>query len=442
MTFRARISLATAVAVGITVAGLAGVTFLVLSGSLTRSADDTLRARATGLFKVAQSGSLDATDEARAEVNQAGGLAQIVDASGAVVTPKVPPFAVPPQALEVAQGRRASSLGIVGSGERRVRVLSLDLGNGTALELGLQLDELERDLQILALVLGLVALGGVVLAVVMGWVVARTALAPIDRLSDAIDDVAETADLSRRVQVTGRDELARLATDFNHLLAALEQSRLLQAQLVADASHELRTPLTSLRTNIEVLERADELDPADREALRRDALAQVHELTKLVADVVELARGEAPEAVREEIELADLVSTTVTRAEVHARAVGVNFDVDVAPSRVRGAPGRLERAVANLLDNAVKWSPEGGTVEVATTSGRVTVRDHGPGIPAADLPKVFDRFYRASTARAMPGSGLGLAIVREVVEAEGGTVQAGNHSSGGAVVEIRLPAIG
>jgi two-component system sensor histidine kinase MprB len=394
------------------------------------------------LFKVAQSGSLDATDEARAEVNQAGGLAQIVDASGAVVTPKVPPLPVPAGALEVAQGRLASSLRISGSGDHKVRVLSLDLGNGTALELGLQLDELERDQQILALVLGLVALGGVVLAVVMGWLVARTALAPIDRLSNAIDDVAETADLSRRVQVTGRDELARLATDFNRLLAALEQSRLLQAQLVADASHELRTPLTSLRTNIEVLQRAEELDPADREALRRDALAQVDELTKLVADVVELARGEAPEAVREEIELADLVSTTVTRAEVHARAMGVSFDVDVAPSRVRGAPGRLERAVANLLDNAVKWSPTGGTVEVASTSGRVTVRDHGPGIPEADLPKVFDRFYRASTARAMPGSGLGLAIVREVVEAEGGTVRAGNHACGGAVVEIRLPAIG
>jgi two-component system sensor histidine kinase MprB len=441
VTFRARISLATAVAVGFTVAGLAGGTFLVLSRSLTRSVDDTLRARATGLFKVAQAGSLDATDEARAEVNQAGGLAQIVNAAGTVVTPKVAPFPVPPGALEVAQGRRASSFGNVGAGERQVRVLSVDLGNGTALELGLQLDELERDLAVLALVLGLVAGGGVVLAVVMGWLVGRAALSPIDRLSAAIDDVAETADLSRRVQVRGRDELARLATDFNRLLAALEKSRLLQAQLVADASHELRTPLTSLRTNIEVLQRADELDPSDREALRRDALAQVDELTKLVADVVELARGEAPEALREEIELGDLVSTTVARAEIHARAVGVSFDVDVAPSRVWGAPGRLERAVANLLDNAVKWSPAGGTVEVASAAGNVTVRDHGPGIPEADLPKVFDRFYRASTARAMPGSGLGLAIVREVVEAEGGTVRAGNDAGGGAVVEMHLPAI-
>jgi two-component system sensor histidine kinase MprB len=441
VTFRARISLATAVAVGFTVGGLAGATFLVLSRSLTRSVDDTLRARAAGLFKVAQTGSLDATDEARAEVNRAGGLAQIVNGAGTVVTPKVAPFTIPPGALEVAQGRRASSFGNVGSGERQVRVLSLDLGNGTALELGLQLDELERDLQVLALVLGLVAGGGVVVAVVMGWLVGRAALAPIDRLSAAIDDVAATSDLSRRVQVRGRDELARLATDFNRLLAALEQSRLLQAQLVADASHELRTPLTSLRTNIEVLQRADELDPADREALRRDALAQVDELTKLVADVVELARGEAPEALREEIELGDLVSTTVARAELHARAVGVSFDVDVAPSRVRGAPGRLERAVANLLDNAVKWSPPGGTVEVASAAGQVTVRDHGPGIPEADLSKVFDRFYRAPAARSMPGSGLGLAIVREVVEAEGGTVRAGNDPGGGALVEIRLPAI-
>ncbi|MEA2590130.1 MAG: two-component system, OmpR family, sensor histidine kinase MprB, partial [Actinomycetota bacterium] len=162
--------------------------------------------------------------------------------------------------------------------------------------------------------------------------------------------------------------------------------------------------------------------------------------TKLVADVVELARGEAPEAPREEVDLGDLVTTTVARAEVHGRAVGVSFDIDVAPSWVRGAPGRLERAVANLLDNAVKWSPPGGTVEVVSSGGAVTVRDHGPGIPEADLPKVFDRFYRASAARALPGSGLGLAIVREVVESEGGTVRASNHAGGGAVVEIRLPA--
>jgi len=146
-------------------------------------------------------------------------------------------------------------------------------------------------------------------------------------------------------------------------------------------------------------------------------------------------------SLQPEIELGDLVSTTVARAELHARALGVSFDVDVAPSRVRGAPGRLERAVANLLDNAVKWSPPGGTVEVASAAGQVTVRDHGPGIPEADLSKVFDRFYRAPAARSMPGSGLGLAIVREVVEAEGGTVRAGNDPGGGALVEIRLPAI-
>jgi two-component system sensor histidine kinase MprB len=440
VTFRARISLATAVAVAFTVAGLAGATFLVLRSSLTHSVDNTLRARVIGLFKVAQQGSLDATDDAREEVNRAGGLAQIIDVNGKVLTPKVPAFTVPPNARGVAEGRSPSAFAIVGKRDG-VRVLTVDLGNRTALELGLPLDELDRELGVLALVLGVVAAGGVVLGVVMGRLVARTALAPIDRLSAGIDEVAQTSDLSRRVTVTGRDELARLATDFNRLLAALEQSRLLQSQLVADASHELRTPLTSLRTNIEVLQRADELEAAEVEGLRRDALAQVDELTKLVADVVELARGEAPEAAREEIDLGDLVATTVARAEVNARAVGVTFDVDVAPSRVRGAPSRLERAVANLLDNAVKWSPAGGTVEVATSAGTVTVRDDGPGIPPADLPKVFDRFYRASAARAMPGSGLGLAIVREVVEAEGGTVAAANHAGGGAIVEIHLPTI-
>lgn len=439
MTFRIRISLAAAIAVAFTVAAVAGVTFLVLRRSLTASVDDTLRARAIGLFRLAQGGSLDATDEARRGVNEAGGLAQIIDRTGAVINPKVASFPVPPAAVEVAQGRRASSLRVVGGGDAQKRVLSVDLGNGTALELATPLEELERDLRVLALVLGAAAAAGVALAVVTGWLVARTSLVPLGRLTAAIEDVTETTDLSRRVKTTGRDELTRLAGDFNRLLVALEQSRLLQAQLVADASHELRTPLTSLRTNMEVLQRADELDPQEREALRRDALAQVDELTQLVADVVELARGEAPETPREELDLGDLVATTVARAEVHGRAVGVSFDVDVTPSRVRGAPGRLERAVANLLDNAVKWSSPGGTVEVASAEGAVIVRDHGPGIPEADLPKVFDRFYRASTARAMPGSGLGLAIVREVVEAEGGTVQAANAAGGGAVVEIRLP---
>jgi two-component system sensor histidine kinase MprB len=441
VTFRIRISLAAAVAVAFTVAAVAGVTFLILRRSLTASVDNTLRTRAIGLFRIAQGGSLDATDEARRGVNMAGGLAQIVDRTGTVVTPKVAAFSVPPGAVSVAQGKRASALEAVGTADAQLRVLTVDLGNGTALELATPLEELEGDLRVLAFVLGAAAAGGVALAVVTGWLVGRTSLVPLDRLTTAIEDVAETTDLSRRVRAGGRDELGRLARDFNRLLAALEESRLLQAQLVADASHELRTPLTSLRTNMEVLQRADELEPQEREALRRDALAQVDELTKLVADVVELARGEAPEAPREEVDLGDLVATTVARAEVHGRAVGVSFDVDVAPSLVRGAPGRLERAVANLLDNAVKWSPAGGTVEVATAAGAVTVRDHGPGIPEADLPKVFDRFYRASAARAMPGSGLGLAIVREVVEAEGGTVRAANHVGGGAVVEIRLPAL-
>lgn len=445
MTFRTRIALAAALAVAMTVATAAGITFLVLRRNLSASVDQTLRARATGLTHVAQVGDTDASDETREEVNLAGGLAQIVDVTGTVLAPRVPAFPVPPGAHLVAAGHPARSLQTVvaqrGTTSSRVRVLSLSLGNGTALEVGLPLDELSSSLRILALDLAAVAVGGILVAVLVGWLVARAALVPLERLTTTIDTIAQTSDLSRRVEVTGGDELARLGADFNRVLEALETSRQRQRQLVADASHELRTPLTSLRTNIEVLERAAELDPAERDSLRHDVLAQLDELTTLVADVVELARGEAAEEQREEIALADLVAAAVARSEPHARTADVQLAVDLAPSRVWGLPNRLQRAVVNLLDNAIKWSPPGGTVSVSSQAGAVTVRDQGPGINPEDLPQVFERFYRATAARGLPGSGLGLAIVREVVEAEGGSVTAGNHPTGGAILRIQLPVL-
>ena len=445
MTFRSRIALASALAVALTVAASSGVAFLILSRSLYNSVDQTLEARSTGLTNVAQSGDTDASDETREDVNLAGGLAQIVDVTGTVLAPKVRAFPVPVTELRVAAGKVHRSLDTVlaqrGSRSIQVRVYTVGLGNGTALELGLPLDELERNLRFLALDLSLVTLGGILAAAAVGRVVSRTALVPLARLASTIDAVAETTDLTLRIEVHGDDELARLAADFNRVLEALEVSRGRQRQLVADASHELRTPLTSLRTNIEVLERAGELSPAEREGLRQDILAQLDELTTLVSDVVELARGDEPEAAREDIQLADLVAGAVTRTEPHARAAGVELELALAPSWVRGQPARLQRAVANLLDNAVTWSPPGAVVSVRSARGQVAVRDQGPGISEADLPRIFDRFYRAPAARGLPGSGLGLAIVREVVEAEGGTVSAANHPDGGAILRIVLPEI-
>jgi two-component system sensor histidine kinase MprB len=222
------------------------------------------------------------------------------------------------------------------------------------------------------------------------------------------------------------------------MLEALDDSQRAQRQLVADASHELRTPLTSLRTNLEVLGTGRDLPAADRERLRRDLVAQLEELGELVGDLVELARdGELAGDPAEPLRLDELVGAAVERARRHAPQVA--FDVDMEPCVVTGERGRLDRAVANLLDNAAKWSPPGATVEVRLRDGELTVRDHGPGIAEQDLPYVFDRFYRATAARGRAGSGLGLAIVRQVAELHAGTVSAESAPGGGALLRLALP---
>jgi two-component system sensor histidine kinase MprB len=233
------------------------------------------------------------------------------------------------------------------------------------------------------------------------------------------------------------DELGRLTRSFNTTLDALERSVDAQRQLVADASHELRTPLASLRTNIEVLQRADGLPAADRADLLRDLVTQTDELTNLVADVVDLSRRGEPAADFEDVRLDEIVRAGLERAR--RLAPQIVFAERIEPWLVRGVPERLTRLVANLLDNAIKWSPPGGTVEVTLHEGELTVRDHGPGFPPEDIPLVFDRFYRADTARALPGSGLGLAIVRQVAEAHGGRAVAANADGGGALLRVTLP---
>ncbi|MBV8982504.1 MAG: HAMP domain-containing histidine kinase, partial [Acidimicrobiia bacterium] len=344
-------------------------------------------------------------------------------------------------ARTVAATGHGSSYSTLRAGNQHLRVLTVPLQQGTALQVARSLEEVDRDLQRLALIFGAVAVAGVALAAGLGWLVARTALVPLDRLTNAVEDVGDTADLSRRVDEGRRDELGRLTSSFNRLLSALEESRQEQQQLVADASHELRTPLTSLRTNVEVLRRIEELSPSERELLLSDVVDQTEELAGLVASLVELARGEEPDGDVGELSLDDVVADVVARSERHARTKDVQLDVELHPSAVRAGRARLETAVANLVDNAVKWSPVRGVVEIVTRDGTVVVRDYGPGITPDDLPHVFDRFYRSPAARGLPGSGLGLAIVRQIAEADGGSVSASNHPGGGAVLELRLPAL-
>jgi two-component system sensor histidine kinase MprB len=263
--------------------------------------------------------------------------------------------------------------------------------------------------------------------------VARTALAPIALFTRRTETLSGSLDLSQRLDVSGRDELGRLAESFNATLEALERSVAAQRHLIADASHELRTPISSLRANIQVLGEAERLPPAEQEALRSDILAELDDLTALVGDVVELARGAQPPATFDDVRLDEVVESAVQSAR---RRGDVRFELGLEPTVVTGPADRIGRAVSNLIDNARKWSSDGGLVEVGLHGGVLSVRDHGPGFQEADLPFVFDRFYRAEHARGQSGSGLGLAIVRQAAETCGGFVEAANAPGGGAVLRV------
>jgi two-component system sensor histidine kinase MprB len=319
-----------------------------------------------------------------------------------------------------------------------VRVLVTRLPHGATLEVGRSLSEVDHLLGRLRLILLAVIAGGIALAGFLGRLVADRALGPVRRLSEATDYVARTRDLAPRLTVGGRDELNRLAANFNLMLDALEGSVRAQRQLVADASHELRTPITSVRTNVEVLQEHDaDLGPERRAEVLGRVLGQISELTQLVDDVIELARGDHEAGPTEPLRLDDLVVTALERAERHASRT--RFVADLEPTVVDGDAARLARAVNNLLDNAVRWNEPGAPVEVTLRDGVLTVRDHGAGIEPDDRELVFDRFYRAAAARRHPGSGLGLAIVRQVAEAHGGSVIAEAPEGGGTALVLRLP---
>jgi len=310
------------------------------------------------------------------------------------------------------------------------------LGVGGAVVVARNIDYIGHDLERLRLILILVSLGGILVAAATGSLVSGATLSPVRRLTAAAERIAETGEPSERVPEGGRGELARLGASFNTMLGALEESLETQRRFVADASHELRTPLTSLQTNIDVLRGDLELDPDQRRRLLDDLDRESQEMRGLIAGLLELARGGA-QVEKEKFQLDELVEDTVERAR--GRFPAVEWQADrLEPTLVDGYRDRMERAVWNLLENAGKWSGDGGSVEISLVGGELLVRDHGPGFADEDRPLVFDRFYRSAAARAMPGAGLGLAIVREVAEAHGGTVAAENARGGGAVVRLSL----
>jgi two-component system sensor histidine kinase MprB len=300
------------------------------------------------------------------------------------------------------------------------------------------LADIDHNLSRLRLLLVFVSLGGVGIAAILGALVSGAALAPLRRLTETTEQIVETRDLSRRIGSGGRDEISRLSRRLDELLATLDDSLRAQRQLVADASHELRTPIATLRANVEVLADAHTLDDAERAELVTDVRDELEAMTGLVAELVELARGEEPDATTQAFRLDEVVQSAVDRAA--RRTPSVPFDTGFEPTTVLGVPDRVERAVANLLDNARKWSPSGAPVEVVVRDGSVEVRDHGPGVDPEDAPLVFNRFYRSTKARGTPGAGLGLAIVKQIADAHGGSISIERAEGGGAVFRLALPA--
>jgi two-component system sensor histidine kinase MprB len=369
-------------------------------------------------------------------------LAQLIAPDGNVVTEPDTRFTIPVSSADrqlAATGGEPSLQDVKESGSD-LRVLTQPLPMGGAIQLAQSLEDTQPTLDTLVIILALVSAGGIALAAALGPVVARTALAPAGDVSAAAEEVARTHDLGHRIEVRGDDELGRLAASFNEMLTALERSDAAQRRLVADASHELRTPLATLRTNIETLGRGDRLDPDERKRLVDDVTEELEEMTELVADVVELARAPGQDEIaRQDVALDELTRDAIERTQRRARELAI--EAHLIPSVVHADPQRLGRAISNMLDNARKWSPPGGKVEVTVEDGRVTVRDHGEGFPPEHLDKVFDRFWRADEARGTPGSGLGLAIVQRVAEENEGSARASNASDGGAVVSLSLPTV-
>jgi two-component system, OmpR family, sensor histidine kinase MprB len=447
MSFRARIAISAAAAVALAVVLASVVVFFLVRDQLRGQIDEALEVRREQISRIplheigSESGEIYVT-LLRPGFGEPSSTLQVVTADGDVrrLPYETVTLPVSDATTAVARGLAKGFFSDADVSGTHTRVLTFQYSPGYAVQVARPLTEVDESLARLRTILILIALAGIGAAAALGLVVSRAALAPVQRLTDTAERVTNTGDLSQRIEVTGKDELSSLATSFNSMLAALEDSTRAQRQLVADASHELRTPLTSLRTNIEVLASDRALPAEDRKKLLCDVVEQLGEMTSLIAELIELARAEQQTVEPEDVRL-DLAATEALE-RARRNHPEVLFASELTASTVHGVPSTIERAIGNLLDNAAKWTPAGARVELAVRDGVVTVRDHGPGIAEEDLPYVFDRFYRARSARGLPGSGLGLAIVRQVAEAHGGDVVAERAAGGGTRMVLRFNGTG
>ncbi|GAA3567075.1 HAMP domain-containing sensor histidine kinase [Microlunatus spumicola] len=440
-----RISLLTTVAVALAVILFSAVGYLTLRVTLHRTSESIALAVARDLAPAATDDLLG-TGRLSPDLRQAGGVVvEAVDAQGRVLRldGQVDELVLSPRDRTAAgpEGRTTRRSGTAASGHPYA-IVSVPLpGTSYALVVGRTLAPVEEILRVQRLILLTISLASIVAAAVAGFLVGRAGLRPVRQLTEAVEHVTATQDLQPVSVRYARGDLATLAASFNLMLASLTRTRNRQARLVADAGHELRTPLTSLRTNVDLLAsdvRRDRLTVDAREAVLADLQGQLGELNDMIGDLVHVTREDGAASVAP-LDVRDVVGTSVER--VQRRAQGVTFDVDLDPLFVVANAEALGRAVTNLLDNAVKWSPPGATVRVRLEGNRLRVSDAGPGIPEADLPYVFDRFFRGESARRTKGTGLGLAIVAKAVEEMGGTVSAGRSAEGGAELTLQLPGV-
>jgi two-component system sensor histidine kinase MprB len=438
VSYRNRLLVAVAGAVAAAVALASAGAYVVTRAQLRSGIDDSLRR----LVQRADLADPESRDLLRALEPGLGGensTLQIVSASGETTTripSGRPALPVGGAVTAVARGERGDFLYDTEVQDVHLRVMVAGLRSGEAAQIARPLTETDDALRGLATVTAAIGAIGVLGALLAGLVLARTLLRPVRRLTEAAEHVSRTQNLNAEIEARGEDELARLARAFNAMLRALSASRQAQRQLVADASHELRTPLTILRTNLEMLASDEEFRAHDRTALLSALARQSEELGELVNDLVELARDGLERRERVPVRLDLLAHATVTQAR--ERWPGTPIAATLEPTELDGAPEMLQRAIRNLVDNAIKWGSPDGPIEVTLRDRRLTVRDHGPGIDPADLPRIFDRFYRSAGDRAKPGSGLGLAIVRHAAEAHGGSAYAENAPDGGARLTIDL----
>ncbi|MEU9093286.1 HAMP domain-containing sensor histidine kinase [Streptomyces sp. NPDC048428] len=446
LPLRSRLALLVATAVAVAVAAVAAACWFVTKAQLEHQLDATLRSSnvddryLTNLYNYCR-GSTQALP-----TPYSGLTVQLIDAQGTVcLAPASSELPVTAADLAVAKGELRNTLHSATDADgakMRVYTAPVKGPTGLAVSIASPMSEIDKPLTTLAWVLLIVSGIGVIGAGAAGLWVARSGLRPVDELTEAVEHVARTEDLTVRIPVEGEDEIARLSRSFNSMTASLATSRDRQAQLITDAGHELRTPLTSLRTNVELLARSDEtgraIPPDDRKALMASVKAQMTELASLIGDLQELARPDATDpGPLQVVALHDIARTALDRARL--RGPELTITAELAPWYVRSEPAALERAVVNVLDNAVKFSPPGGTIEVNLHRGELKVRDHGPGIPADELPHVFERFWRSPSARQLPGSGLGLSIVARTVQQAGGEIDLRPAPGGGTEAAIRLP---